>query len=215
MSPGALTFSSVGKKSFMAVSGILLSLFLLVHALGNATIFWGRQVFNAYADTLHSLGFLLPVFELLLLSVFLLHILIAITLFLQNLQARPCRYKVQKNSGGRTAGSRTMPYTGFVILIFIVVHLGDFHFTDRTLPIADIVKNVLVVPLSALFYIASMAALGLHISHGLWSLFQSLGLNHPKYNAALRYGALLLTVILCAIYIFIPLSAMLCDNFLL
>ncbi len=207
-------FSSVGKKSFMAVSGTLLSLFLLIHAVGNSTTFWGRDAFIGYADKLHSLGIFIAVFEISLLLVFLLHIILGITLFLQNLQARPSRYKVQKSSGGRTVGSRTMPYTGVVILIFILVHLGNFHFTDHTLPIADIVKTVLAAPLFALFYIGSMVALGLHISHGFWSLFQSLGLNHPKYNKALRYAVLLLTLILCAVYILIPLSALLCENFL-
>ncbi len=199
----------------MAVSGILLSLFLLVHALGNSTTFFGRDAFNLYADTLHSLGIFVPVFEVLLLAVFLLHIFIGVTLFLQNLQARPTRYRVSKSSGGRTPGSRTMPYTGVFILIFICIHLWNFHFIEHTQTIADIVSNVLSKPLFAIFYIVSMIALGLHISHGFWSFFQSLGINHPRYDYVLRVGAILLTVILCSVFILIPISAMLCDSFLL
>jgi succinate dehydrogenase / fumarate reductase, cytochrome b subunit len=210
-----MLFSSVGKKSFMALSGIILSLFLLIHAVGNSTTFFGRDTFTGYADKLHSLGIIIPIFEISLLLIFIFHIILGITLFLQNYQSRPARYKIQKSSGGRTAGSRTMPYTGTVILVFIIVHLNNFHFTDHNQSIADIVRTVLSDPLFSAFYLASMLALGLHVSHGFWSLCQSLGLNHPKYNTTLRGGAILLTFILCGIYVLIPLSAMLCDKFLL
>lgn len=214
MSQRTIILTSVAKKSFMAMSGILLSLFLLVHALGNSTTFFGRQAFNVYADTLHSLGFFVPVFEVLLLIVFVFHIFIGITLYFQNIQARPSRYRVQKSSGGRTAGSRTMPYTGTLILLFIIIHLWNFHFTEHSITIADLVRGVLANPLFSFFYIGSMIALGLHISHGLWSLFQSLGLNHPTYNTLLRRGALIVTFLLCAVFIMIPLLSLLWGKFL-
>jgi succinate dehydrogenase / fumarate reductase cytochrome b subunit len=207
--------SSVGQKILMAISGALLTFFLLVHGVGNATSFLGSDAFNSYAAKLHSLGVLVPLFELALFAVFLLHIFLGITLFLQNSQARPVRYQVERSSGGRTPGSRTMPYTGVVILIFLVVHLVNFHFTDHSIPIADIVKNVLSQPVYSLFYISAMAVLALHISHGFWSLFQSLGINHPQYNAALRTGTLGAAIVLSAIFILIPLCALLIKEFLL
>jgi succinate dehydrogenase / fumarate reductase cytochrome b subunit len=206
--------SSVGQKILMAVSGAMLSLFLLVHGLGNSTTFFGSEAFNSYAEKLHSLGVFVSLFELGLLAVFLLHIFLGITLFLQNNQARPVRYQVEKSSGGRTLGSRTMPYTGVVILIFIVVHLVNFHFTDHSIPISDIVKNVLSQPVYAFFYISAMAVLAIHISHGFWSLFQSLGINHPKYNAALRNGTLGAAMLLSAVFILIPLCTLLIKEFL-
>ena len=199
----------------MAASGAMLSFFLLVHGIGNSTTFFGSDAFNAYAAKLHSLGILVPLFELGLLAVFLLHIFLGLTLFLQNNQARPVRYQVEKSSGGRTLGSRTMPYTGVVILIFIAVHLVNFHFTDHSIPISDIVKNVLHQPIYALFYISAMAVLALHISHGFWSLFQSLGLNHPKYNTTLRNGTLGAALLLSAVFILIPLCTVLIKEFLL
>ncbi|HHB76999.1 MAG TPA: succinate dehydrogenase, partial [Desulfobulbus sp.] len=104
--------SSVGKKYIMALTGFMLGGFLLVHAAGNTSIFWGRHAFNSYAEHLHSLGFLITIAELVLLTIFLLHIITGISLFLQNLGARDSRYAVQKSAGGRTWGSRTMPYTG-------------------------------------------------------------------------------------------------------
>ena len=197
----------------MAVSGTMLSLFLLVHGAGNSTLFLGRDSFNSYAEKLHSLGVLVSLFEFSLLAVFLLHVAVGIALFLQNNAARPVRYQVDKAAGGRTPGSRTMPYTGVVILIFIVVHLLNFHFTDHSIPIADIVKNVLGQPLSALFYMAAMAVLGLPISHGFWSLLQTFGINHPKYNSALRNAALALALLLAALFILIPLFTLSIQDF--
>ena len=205
--------SSVGQKVLMAISGTMLSLFLLVHGAGNSTLFLGRDSFLSYAEKLHSLGVLVSLFEISLLAVFLLHVAVGIALFLQNNAARPVRYQVDKSAGGRTPGSRTMPYTGVVILIFIVVHLLNFHFTDHSIPIADIVKNVLSQPLTALFYMAAMAVLGLHISHGFWSLLQTFGINHPKYNSALRNAALALALLLAALFILIPLFTLSMQDF--
>ena len=197
----------------MAISGTMLSLFLLVHGAGNSTLFLGRDSFLSYAEKLHSLGVLVSLFEISLLAVFLLHVAVGIALFLQNNAARPVRYQVDKSAGGRTPGSRTMPYTGVVILIFIVVHLLNFHFTDHSIPIADIVKNVLSQPLTALFYMAAMAVLCLHISHGFWSLLQTFGINHPKYNSALRNAALALALLLAALFILIPLFTLSIQDF--
>jgi len=214
MTLGQTVRSSVGQKILMAVSGAMLSFFLLVHGIGNSMTFFGSAAFNAYAEKLHSLGVLVPLFELSLLAVFLLHIFLGLTLFLQNNQARPVRYQVEKSSGGRTPGSRTMPYTGVVILIFLMVHLVNFHFTDHSIPISAIVRNVLRQPIYALFYISALAVLALHISHGFWSLFQSLGLNHPKYTATLRNGTLGAALLLSAVFILIPLCTLLIKEFL-
>ncbi len=178
--------SSVGKKYIMAVTGFLLGGFLLVHAAGNSSIFWGRHAFNSYAEHLHSLGILLNVTEIGLAAIFLVHIYTGLTLFLQNRSARESRYAVQKSAGGRTWGSRTMPYTGLAILAFILLHLFNFHFTGQDKPIADIVGPTLNNPIYSIFYAAAMLVLGLHISHGFWSVFQSLGINHPKYDGFLR-----------------------------
>jgi len=178
--------SSVGKKYIMAATGFLLGGFLLVHAAGNSSIFWGRQAFNSYARHLHSLGILLNVTEIGLLAVFLVHIYTGLTLFLQNRSARESRYAVQKSAGGRTWGSRTMPYTGLAILAFIILHLINFHFAGDDKLIADIVGPILNKPIYSLLYALAMLVLGLHISHGFWSVFQSVGINHPKYDRFLH-----------------------------
>lgn len=207
--------SSIGKKSIMAASGLLLSLFLLVHLIGNSTTFLGRETFNAYAEKLHSMGTLILVFEFCLLALFLIHIFTGIILYLENLQARPSRYSVSTSEGGRSWGSRTMPYTGVIILVFIIVHLMNFHFTDKSVPISDMVRELLSIPALALFYIISLLAVAMHLSHGAWSLFQSIGLNHDKYNGLLLKGALAFSILVGAVFILIPVMAIVSRGFLL
>jgi succinate dehydrogenase / fumarate reductase cytochrome b subunit len=207
--------SSVGKKSVMAASGILLVLFLLSHLLGNTTAFFGRNAFNSYAERLHSMGNLIYIFEIGLLTIFIIHIITGISLYLENLKARPFRYSVNKDAGGRTLGSRSMPYTGLLILIFILVHLNNFHFTDKSVLVADMVRSLLSKPVLAGFYVFSLVGVALHVSHGFWSMFQSLGLNHPKYNRLIKTGGLTFSIVVGTVFIMIPLLAVFSKSFLL
>jgi len=212
---GSLYRSSVGKKSIMAASGLLLTIFILTHLLGNSISFLGREAFNSYAERLHSLGVLIYIFELGLLTLFLIHILTGVILYFENLGARPSRYFVDTSEGGRSLGSRTMPYTGVIILVFIIVHLMNFHFTDKSVPIADLVRELLSRPDLAFFYIFSLVALALHLSHGFWSLFQSIGFNHEKYNQLLLKGALVFSILVGTVFILIPVLTLVSRSFLL
>ena len=212
---GSLYRSSVGKKSIMAASGLLLTLFICTHLLGNSISFLGREAFNSYAERLHSLGVLIYLFELGLLTLFLIHILTGVILYLENLGARPSRYSVDTSEGGRSWGSRTMPYTGVIILVFIIVHLMNFHFTDKSVLIADLVRELLSKPGLAFFYIFSLVALALHLSHGFWSLFQSIGFNHEKYNQLLLKGALAFSILVGIVFTLIPVLALVSRSFLL
>ena len=212
---GSLYRSSVGKKSIMAASGLLLTFFIITHLLGNSVSFLGREAFNAYAERLHSLGVLIYLFELGLLTLFLIHILTGVILYFENLGARPSRYSVDTSAGGRSLGSRTMPYTGLIILVFIIVHLMNFHFTDKSVLIADLVRELLSRPGLAFFYIFSLVALALHLSHGFWSLFQSIGFNHEKYNRFLLKGALAFSILVGFVFILIPVLALVSRSFLL
>jgi succinate dehydrogenase / fumarate reductase cytochrome b subunit len=207
--------SSIGKKSIMAASGLLLSLFLLTHLLGNSVSFLGRDAFNAYAAKLHSVGNFIYVFEIGLLTLFLVHIFTGIILYLENLQARPSRYSVSTSEGGRSWGSRTMPYTGVIIIVFIIVHLLNFHFTDKSVPVADLVRELLSRPGLAAFYMVSLLAVALHLSHGAWSLFQTVGMNHDKYNGLLLKGALAFSILVGTVFILIPVLALVSRSFLL
>ncbi len=209
-----LLSSSVGKKAVMATSGALLSIFLLIHLAGNSTMFLGRETFNSYAEHLHSLGFLLHFFEAGLLAIFLLHISFGLLLYIENLRARPLRYVVTKSRGGRTPGSRTMPYTGLIVLVFIFVHINNFQTIDGAPP-SNAVKAILSQPGYTIFYWLAMFSLALHISHGCWSMFQSLGLNTIAYNRLLRNTALAFSIVTGTIFILIPTLALFFSGFLL
>jgi succinate dehydrogenase / fumarate reductase cytochrome b subunit len=207
--------SSIGKKMLMAASGSFLGLFIIVHLIGNSTTFLGREVFLSYAYHLHRLGFIIPIFELTMLTVFSFHIVLALLLLLDNRKARPERYAVVNSRGGRSLGSKTMIYTGVIILVFVVVHLLNFHFISRELPIADVVRNTLRNPGYAVFYIIGVLALGLHISHGFWSLFQSFGIEHPKYTSSLDRKAVISGFVVGLVFALIPILALLVPGFLL
>lgn len=210
------TFStSIGKKMLMAASGSFLGLFIIVHLIGNSTTFLGREVFLSYAHHLHRLGFIIPIFELTMLTVFSFHIVLALLLLLENRKARPQQYAVVNSRGGRSLGSKTMIYTGVIILVFVVVHLLNFHFISRELPIADVVRNTLRKPGYAVFYIIGVLALGLHISHGFWSLFQSFGIEHPKYTSSLDRKAVISGFVVGLVFALIPILALLVPGFLL
>ncbi|MCI5150592.1 MAG: succinate dehydrogenase, partial [Candidatus Electrothrix sp. MAN1_4] len=148
----------------------------------------------------HSLGPLVPIAELLLLGIFLLHILFGVSLFCLNQEARSKKYAVNNSAGGKTWGSRTMPWTGLLILAFLLLHLFNVRFVDQALPIADVVEQTLTHPLYTLFYLSGITALTLHISHGFWSLLQSWGINHPRYNLLMRNGARLLAALICLVF---------------
>ena len=207
--------SSVGKKSVMSITGFLLGCFLLLHLAGNTTVFLGRNAFISYATHLHSLGPIIHIFEAGLVTVFILHVFFALRLYIENLSARPERYAMDRSSGGRTFASRTMPYTGVLILIFIILHLKNFYFTDSSIPIADTVRTSLRNPVICLYYVVSLLILGIHTSHGFWSLFQSLGVNHPHFNEFLRQGAIIVSVLGAGVFMAIPIAAFLFNNFLL
>lgn len=206
--------ASLGKKYVMALTGLLLGGFLLIHAAGNTTILLGRSIFLSYAQHLHALGVLLSAAELMLLAVFLIHIITGIVLFAQNMQARPARYAVNASAGGRSWGSATMPYTGITVLLFILLHLYNFHFIDRSRPIADVVAEVLGNPLYTVLYAIGLAALALHVSHGFWSMFQSAGINHPKHNGFIRACAWLFCGLISIVFFIIVVMLLANSNLL-
>ena len=207
-------FSSLGKKYAMALTGFALGGFLFVHAAGNSSIFLGRAAFLSYAQHLHAFGPLLKIVEVLLLGLFLIHIATGVVLFFQNLGARSDRYAVSASAGGRSWGSATMPYTGIVIFAFILMHLFNFHFTDHSRVIADIVAAILERPLYTVLYVIGLSALGLHISHGFWSLFQTLGVNHPKYDRLIRWLAWVVCGAIVAVFVAIVLLLVLNSRYL-
>ena len=197
--------SSVGKKLMMAVTGLFFCVFLVLHLAGNLTLYMGKDAFNSYAEHLHSLGPLLTLAEWGLLIFAIIHISTGLFLFYQNYKARPTRYAVNKRAGGRTLGSATMPYTGVLLLLFVIYHLFNFHFVDKThTTIFQIVSNAFAQPGYVLIYTFAMIIAAVHVSHGFWSAFQTLGANHPKYTPFLRGLSLVFSLIVGIGFGFIP-----------
>ncbi len=174
--------SSLGKKFVMATTGLLLFLFLCTHVAGNATIFMGSEVFQSYADELHSHPLIVIIFSLSLLLVFAVHIFVGLFLFYENRQVSTSRYEVNTRVVKNSFAVATMPYTGLFILLFLFVHIFGFVFSPEDKLISVTVKELLGNFLYSLFYIVSFIVLAIHLSHGFWSMLQTVGVNHPRYN---------------------------------
>jgi len=202
-------FSSIAKKQMMALTGLSFCAFLAVHLFGNLTIYGGEQRFNAYSEHLHSFGLLINAAEIGLLVLASIHILLAALLYLENWQARPVRYVVKKNAGGRTLSSTLMPYTGLYLLVFVILHLLTFHFVDyRAQGIFRLVSDVFSNPVYVVFYAFSMIVAAFHVKHGFWSAFQTLGANHPKYMPLIRTVSLIFSLFVAAGFGSIPVFMM-------
>lgn len=218
-------FSSIGKKTVVAVTGALLVLFLVGHLLGNFTLYIGQDAINTYAQKLQSLGPLLWVIRAGLLAVFLGHILFTVLLIIDNHKAAgPKKYAV-KNPMGSTIFVRTMKYTGLIVFAFVVFHLAHFTLgwvqpeahtlrqilpdgTDRLDVYSIVILGFQNIPIS-IFYIVALTLLTFHLSHGIASLFQTLGLNNKKLRPLFQQGGALIAWLLWAGYVSIPLSVML------
>ncbi|MFW2367933.1 MAG: succinate dehydrogenase cytochrome b subunit [Desulforhopalus sp.] len=192
--------SSIGKKLLMATTGLLLFLFLCTHVAGNATIFMSSEVFQDYADELHSHPLIVLVFSISILLVVLAHIIVGLYLFYENYNVSKSRYAVTTHVVKNSFASRTMPYTGLFILVFLFVHIFGFTFSPKDVLISVTVKELLSNFFYALFYILAFIALTIHLSHGFWSMLQTFGVNHPRYNCFV--GVLSLAIPLFFLLIF-------------
>lgn len=180
--------SSIGKKIVMAVTGLCLILFLLVHAAGNTTIFVGSAVFQGYADNLHSHPVIVFFFRIGLLCLFLIHMSLGITLWMEGRKEGKNRYQVNTWVNKNSFAMSTMPYTGLFLLLFILIHVFAFAVAPgHEDKISAVVDAALSHFLYALFYIVAFVALFIHLSHGFWSMLQTFGINHPRYNKLIGY----------------------------
>ena len=190
--------SSIGKKQVQAGTGLAFCVFVAVHLMGNLTIYAGKDSFLSYVDHLHSVEALVTLAEFGLIFFAVLHIGMGLYLFLENRRARPAAYAVDRSAGGRTIGSRTAPYTGALILIFVIFHLIKFRFVDKmTINDFIILSNTFSeFGFWTLFYIAGVIVVAVHVSHGFWSGFQTLGLSHPKYMPWVERVGIIFSLIL-------------------
>ncbi|HEY2736630.1 MAG TPA: succinate dehydrogenase cytochrome b subunit, partial [Polyangiales bacterium] len=202
VSPGPLGLldTTIGLKAIMAITGMVLVGFTITHFIGNALVFVGPEAINAYSALLHNSHGLLWVARAILLASIILHIAASLRLYVKNHAARPARYRVKRDVATNYA-ARTMTWSGPILLGFIIYHLAHltFGFTPGNYAHSDtdVYSNVVrgfSIPWVTGIYIVSMLALGNHLFHGTWSMFQSLGINHPAYNKRLMRLALGITL---------------------
>jgi succinate dehydrogenase cytochrome b subunit len=207
--------SSVGTKILIGVTGLALFVYLLIHVAGNLLIFLGPAFFNKYAYTLEG-NPLLPIIEIGLLLIFLIHVYKTVTMFVGNQQARPVRY-VRKERAGRPSrkniASSTMIVTGLWLLVFVVIHVKAFRYgTEYAWPAGgrDLYRLELENfrnPLMVAFYVVSMLIVGSHLWHGISSAFQSLGADKPAWTRFILPAGKMVAVLMAAAFISIALWA--------
>ena len=200
--------TSIGKKLVMATSGLLLLSFLAIHAFGNAAIYMGSKYFQIYADFLHGFPVLVLIFGVGLLLIFLAHVGGGLLLFLEK-RKTSSRYEVQTREVENTFASRTMPYTGAWILVFLIIHVFAFNFgKPEGVKISMLVQQYFSGFFYSLFYIISFIALAIHLNHGFWSMLQTFGLNHPRFNKLISTLTVAVPIIFLVIFGGIPIYFM-------
>jgi succinate dehydrogenase / fumarate reductase, cytochrome b subunit len=173
--------SSIGAKHGMAVTGLLLLLFAIVHMIGHLQMFGGAAVYNRYANFLQDLWEVTWPVRVGLVALLLLHVVLAVGLVAKNRSARPVGYAVYRPQRARLVG-RTMALTGLVVLAFLIFHI--YHFTLEPTHPGNAYRMFVVAFESRVFYaiyFAGILLLALHLGHGAAAWLQSLGLRHPKY----------------------------------
>lgn len=210
--------SSVGKKSVMAVTGVIFLLYVIAHMIGNLKIFFGQETFDAYSEHLRTLGAeifgyegVLWIIRVVLVASLVLHMAAAFSLWYKAKRARPIGYQHKGHQGSYAA--RTMRWGGVIIALFVIWHILDL--TTGTVNPADgdaSAYEKLVAsfdrPVVAIFYILAMVALSLHISHGLWSGIQTLGGNSAVRQHALKTFSVGVGVVVAVGFAIIPVSVM-------
>src|SRR5580692_4232876 len=207
--------STNGKKVVMAVTGCMMFGFVIGHMLGNLQMFEAPEHINAYGHFLHNLGELLWIERGILLLAIALHIIATVQLALRSKVARPIGYS-RKEAINSSYASRTMYWSGPIVLVFIIFHLLQFtagYVHPQAQFIAgDVYDNVVsgfqVWWVSA-WYIFSMCLLGLHLSHGIWSMFQTVGIAHPRLTPILKNAARATAALIVLGYISIPIAVLL------
>ncbi|MBN1656559.1 MAG: succinate dehydrogenase cytochrome b subunit [Deltaproteobacteria bacterium] len=213
--------TSVGKKIVMAISGFIVFGFVVIHLVGNLQIFFGPETLNRYAEMLQGLGGALWLFRALLLLSIVLHIVAATQVTLQSWQARPKGYAVTRYRTTSYA-ARTMRWGGPLIALFVVYHIlhlttGGLHprpagFISQAGGTINVYNNVVYgfqIWWTSALYIIAILALCLHLYHGVSSMMQSVGLNHPRWNQWRRFAAVFFSLFVAAAGVSIPLAVLL------
>lgn len=210
---GAFWRSLVGKKVIMAVTGVILLLYIIGHLLGNLQIFEGPERLNAYAAFLKSTGELLWAVRIVLLVSLVLHVIASVQVSLASKRSRPAGY-AEKKSIETSYAARTMIWSGPLIFLYVVYHLAMFTFlvTGPGYSPTDVYRNevqAFQVPAISAFYVVAIVFLGMHLYHGAWSMLHTLGASNPRYRVLRRTIAPIVAIAITVGYIAIPIAVLL------
>lgn len=205
--------SSVGTKILIGATGLALFLYLVIHIAGNLMVFFGPAAFNKYAYTLEG-NPLLPIVEIGLLLIFLIHVFKTVTMYIGNQEARPVRYVKKKYAGPpsrKSLASSTMIFSGLWLLIFVIIHVKAFRYgIEHPWPAGgrDLYRLEIenfANPLMVAFYVVSMVIVGSHLWHGVSSAFQSLGADQPRWTPRVVAFGRIMAVLIAGGFIVIAL----------
>ena len=208
--------SSVGTKILIGITGLALFFYLIIHIVGNLLVFLGRETFNEYSHTLIN-NPLVPVIEVGLLLILLVHLFKTVKMSLANRRARPVPYKQKKSAGApsrKTFSSTTMIVSGLWLLVFLFIHVKTFKYgTEYESAVAGVrdlyrleMENF-ASPLAVAFYVLTMLVVGSHLWHGVSSAFQSLGADQPRWTPRIMVFGKLMAVLIASGFIVIALWA--------
>lgn len=210
--------SSIGRKHLIALTGLALCGFLVGHLVGNFLLMVGPDAFNMYGHQLASLGAALYVIEAILAFAFLLHLGLAIKITMENRAARGNqKYHMKVRTGrGTTIMSQTMPYTGLVLLVFVILHLINLKFgthydasvgETQVRDLYRLTMEFFTSPLNVVWYCFAMLCAAFHTAHGFASAIQTFGLNHPRYFSKVRFISYLYAIVVGGGFAFISIWA--------
>ena len=209
--------SSIGKKFLMALTGSFLLIFLIIHLIGNITLYFGPDAFNGYVKTLDIIKPLIRIIEVVLLAAFILHIYNGLVLWLENKKTQGGnfvhKYKVNASGENSSFSSRTSFITGSIIFIFLVLHLGTFFWRfnvhdpeglANTHQYYNIVTGFFTIWWYVVLYIIAVLLLGYHLNHGFQSAFQTFGWNHKKYFPIIKICGTIYALIMTVGFVSMP-----------
>jgi succinate dehydrogenase / fumarate reductase cytochrome b subunit len=212
--------SSVGQKYVMALSGMILMAYVLAHMVGNLKLYLGPAAINRYGEWLRVVGepalprtALLWTVRVVLVAAFVLHIQAAVVLTVRNRRARPVRYRSKRDYIAANYASRTMRWSGVIVALFVLFHLMDLTWgtANPEFVSGDVYHNVVASfrrwPVAVVYIVANLA-LGLHLYHGGWSLFQSMGWSNRRFNVWRRYFAVAFAVVVVVGNISFPVAVL-------
>ncbi len=211
-------YSTVGTKILTGITGLGLTLFISFHMLGNLVLLASPDAYNQLAHLIHSSGVLLLIVELILLGIVIIHAWLGIVIRLKSEKARPIKYQMLKSAGEpskQSLSSRSMIITGLVLLVFLVFHLASFKFGTYYMTSVDgvamrdlarLVIETFRNPFYTFSYLAVMILLGLHLRHGFWSAWQSLGLLRAPWSSVVYTIAFFFALLIAIGFLVLPLA---------